>query len=98
MQSRARQTAQKVALEKEGLPVSAFLLDENTWSPLQLYSIYRLILAGMLVVIGLTGHSFAQLGRFQPVLFDAVSLIYLCIALIGVFLAHFRLILYHYHL
>ncbi|RTZ62719.1 MAG: histidine kinase [Aquificaceae bacterium] len=90
MQSRARQTAQKVALEQEGLPVSAFLLDENTWSPLQLYSIYRLILAGMLVVIGLTGHSFAQLGRFQPVLFDAVSLVYLCVALIGVFLAHFR--------
>jgi len=90
LQSRARQTAQKVALEQEGLPVSAFLLDENTWSPLQLYSIYRLILAGMLVVIGLTGHSFAQLGRFQPVLFDAVSLVYLCVALIGVFLAHFR--------
>ncbi len=90
MQSRARQTAQRVAQEQEGLPVSAFLLDENTWSPLQLYSIYRLILAGMLVVIGLTGHSFAQLGSFQPELFDAISLIYLCVALIGVFLVHFR--------
>ncbi|MCK5814020.1 MAG: PAS domain-containing protein [Cocleimonas sp.] len=74
----------------EGLPVSAFLLDENTWSPLQLYSIYRLILAGALVTIGLTGHSFAQLGSFQPALFDATSLVYLCIALIGIFLAHFR--------
>ena len=90
MQSKTRQTAQRVELGHESLPVSAFLLDENTWSPLQLYSIYRLILAGIFVVIGLTGHSFAQLGSFQPMLFDAVSLIYLCIALIGVFLAHFR--------
>lgn len=90
MQSKARQTIQRVEQEQSGLPVSAFLSDENTWSPLQLYSIYRLILAGMLVSIGLTGHSFAQLGSFQPDLFDAASLVYLIVALIGVFLTHFR--------
>ena len=92
MQSKTRQSTPRIGRiqSSEGLPVSAFLLDENTWSPLQLYSIYRLILAGALVTLGLTGHSFAQLGSFQPTLFDAISLVYLSIALIGIFLAHFR--------
>ncbi len=92
MQSKTRQStpAGEVVQHREGLPISAFLLDENTWSPLQLYSIYRLILAGTLVIIGLTGRSFAQLGSFQPTLFDAATLVYLAIALVGVFLAHFR--------
>jgi len=90
LQSKSRQTIQRLGDDQEGLPVSAFLLDENTWNPLQLYSIYRLILAGVLVIIGLTKHSFGHLGSFQPALFDAVSLVYLGIALLGVFLAHFR--------
>ena len=92
MQSKTRQStaAGEVAQPCEGLPISAFLRDENTWSPLQLYSLYRLILAGMLVAIGLTGRSFAQLGNFQPLLFDAAALVYLAVALTGVFLAHFR--------
>ncbi|MCK5917829.1 MAG: hypothetical protein KAG34_05360, partial [Cocleimonas sp.] len=93
MQSKTRQSTpagEDVAQQSEGLPVSAFLLDENTWSPLQLYSIYRLILAGALVIIGLTNRSFAQLGSFQPILFDAAALVCLAVALVGVFLAHFR--------
>jgi two-component system sensor histidine kinase PilS (NtrC family) len=93
LQSKTRQStpAGEVAVQhNDGLPVSAFLLDENTWSPLQLYSIYRLILAGTLVIIGLTGRSFAQIGSFQPTLFDAVALAYLVVALVGIFLAHFR--------
>jgi two-component system sensor histidine kinase PilS (NtrC family) len=91
LQSKTRQSTPKAEVGRyEGLPVSAFLRDENTWSPLQLYSIYRLILAGALVIIGLTERSFAQLGSFQPVLFDAIGLVYLAVALLGVFLAHFR--------
>jgi len=91
LQSRTRQSISKGNVASyEGLPLSAFLRDENTWSPLQLYSLYRLILAGVLTAIGLSERSFAQLGNFQPELFDALALIYLSVALIGVFLAHFR--------
>ena len=91
MQSKTRQSTSRIeSIRNEGLPISAFLLDENTWSPLQLYSIYRLILAGTLTTIGLTERSFAQLGSFQPTLFDATALVYLLVTLIGVFLAHFR--------
>ena len=91
MQSKTRQSTPKGEVTRyEGLPLSAFLRDENTWSPLQLYSIYRLILAGILTTIGLTERSFAQLGNFQPALFDTLAVIYLSVALIGVFLAHFR--------
>ncbi len=92
MQSKIRQLTPRFVKrqQRNGLPISAFLLDENTWSPLQLYSIYRLILAGALVIISLLGYSFAQLGRFKPELFDAASLVYLSIALIGIFLTHFR--------
>ena len=91
MQSKTRQSTSRIeSIRNEGLPISAFLLDENTWSPLQLYSIYRLILAGTLTTIGLTERSFAQLGSFQPTLFDAAALVYLLVTLIGVFLAHFR--------
>ncbi|MCK5903105.1 MAG: PAS domain-containing protein, partial [Cocleimonas sp.] len=92
MQSKTRQSTPRVdvATTSSGLPVSAFLTDENTWSPLQLYNIYRLILAGILVFISLKGYSLVELGAFQPKLFDAISLIYLGVALFGVFLAHFR--------
>lgn len=92
MQSKTRQSTPRVEVESSasGLPVSAFLEDEDTWSPLQLYSIYRLVLAGILVIVSVSGYSLAHLESFQPELFEVVSLVYLCVALLGVFLAHFR--------
>lgn len=66
------------------------IVSSDPWSPLQLYSVYRLILAGILLVLGITNISSIQLGLFDNELFVLASNIYAFITVFGVFSSHFK--------
>jgi len=65
-------------------------MGSDLWSPLQLYSIYRLILAGILLVIGLTRFSSVPLGSDDVARFSLIANVYLGFTLLGIFTTHFR--------
>ncbi len=69
---------------------STLVVGADPWSPIQLYSVYRLILAGILLGFGLTGDNSLQLGTFDNWLYTNATNSYLGIAVLGVFLTHFQ--------
>lgn len=69
---------------------SDLIVNDDPWSPLQLYSIYRLILAGIFVALSLTDISSIQIGTSQSDIFSVSVNAYLGFTLLGVFLSHFR--------
>ncbi len=56
MQSRTRQTASRISYDYDITPVDFFSPSSTPWAQLQLYNIYRLVLAGALLLVGLTEH------------------------------------------
>ncbi|WP_022950528.1 two-component system sensor histidine kinase NtrB [Leucothrix mucor] len=88
MQSRARQASQLISNDNQAH--SAFTLHQNPWSPIQLYSIYRLILVGVLQLLTLTANMPMQLGSYDASLFEWVLNSFTVIAVIAIFNAHFR--------
>ena len=79
------------ALEAEGQPFAQDLVvSGDRWSPLQLYSLYRLILAGVLLITDLSKASSLLLGTLNTHLFSSALNAYVVIAIFGVFLTHFR--------
>lgn len=79
------------ALEAEGQPFAQDLVvSGDRWSPLQLYSLYRLILAGVLLITDLNKASSLLLGTLDTHLFSSALNAYVVIAIFGVFLTHFR--------
>lgn len=66
------------------------IIGSDPWSPIQLYSVYRLILSGILLALGLSGINTLELGTFDSWLFSHAVSSYLGIAILGVFLSHFR--------
>ena len=89
MQLGARQNG---ALDSQLGRVSAseLIVTADPWSPLQLYSIYRLILAGIFVVFSMTNISSVGIGTSQSQIFSISVNVYLGLTLLGVFLSHFR--------
>lgn len=88
MQSRARQVSQLNSANKQHQ--SALALHQNPWSPIQLYSIYRLILIGLLQLIVLTKSMSLQLGTYDPILFEWVLNGFTVFSVIAIFSAHFQ--------
>lgn len=89
MQPGARQTG---ALETSlgGIKSSDLVVTADPWAPLQLYSIYRLILAGIFLVFSLTDITSVNIGTSQSQLFAFCVNTYLGFALLGVLLSHIR--------
>jgi len=87
LQSRARKGGN---LGDSYTPSTGLIIGSDPWSPLQLYSVYRLILAGIMLTFGLTQTAALQLGTFDERLFTNATNSYLVIAVLGVFLTHFR--------
>lgn len=54
MQSRTRQTATRLTYDIA--PIAFFSTQGDPWAQLQLYNIYRIVLAGALLLVGLTEH------------------------------------------
>ena len=73
-----------------GVNASEIVVATDPWAPIQLYSVYRLILAGMLLILSLTDTSYVDIGGYDRELFARAVNIYLGITILGVFLAHFR--------
>lgn len=89
LQLGARQTK---ALDKQlgGTRSAELIVGADPWSPLQLYSIYRLILSGVFIVFATTDISSVKFGISQSHVFSISVNIYLGFTLLGVFLSHFR--------
>ena len=88
MQSGSREGG---TLETEGYTFAQDLVvSGDRWSPLQLYSLYRLILAGVLLIADLSKASSLLLGTLDAQLFSSALNAYVVIAIFGVFLTHFR--------
>jgi len=73
-----------------GFSTSDLVVTADPWAPIQLYSIYRLILAGIILIFSLTDLSTVKIGSLNSHIFAQATYIYLGIAVLGVFLAHFR--------
>ncbi len=73
-----------------GFSTSDLVVASDLWAPIQLYSIYRLILAGILLLFSLTELSVIKIGAVYNDIFTQATYVYLGIAVLGVFLAHFR--------
>jgi len=69
---------------------SELVVTTDPWAPLQLYSIYRLILAGIFLIFALTDLTNVQIGTSESQLFSTTVNIYFGFALLGVFLSHIR--------
>lgn len=88
MQSGARKTGDLG--ESLGFSTSEIIVTSDPWAPIQLYSIYRLILSGILLIVGLTQTSIINLGGVDAQLYSLVVNSYVGLTVFGVFLAHFR--------
>lgn len=83
-------TRKRSALSKKSVRAksSDFLSNNDPWAPLQLYSIYRLILAGTFLIFTLTDIASVEIGNSKSHIFSMATNIYLGFTLIGVFLSH----------
>src|SRR3569623_1758332 len=54
----------------------------QTWKPLALLNVYRLVLSGLLAFIALTHIELTPLGEYHPLLFVAISVAYFLMALL----------------
>ncbi|RVU83333.1 PAS domain-containing protein [Leucothrix sargassi] len=88
MQSRARQASHVSTGSNQAYP--AFVLHQNPWNPIQLYSIYRLILVGVLQLLTLSAEIPMELGSFDAKLFTVALNIFTVMAILAIFSAHFR--------
>ena len=66
------------------------IVTNDPWAPIQLYSVYRLVLSGILLLLGLTGTSSVKIGQFDPHIFSLAANAYVGVAVLGVLLAHFK--------
>lgn len=76
--------------ENLGFSSPEIIVTNDPWAPIQLYSIYRLILSGILLIVGLTQTSAISLGDFDKHIYSITANSYVGITILGVFLAHFR--------
>lgn len=88
MQSGARKTG--IIGENLEFSSSELVVAKDPWAPIQLYSIYRLILSGILLIVGLTGASAIKIGGLDTETYSLVANVYVGLSVLGVFLAHFR--------
>lgn len=80
MQSRARQAATGITVD--AVPASFFKVESNPWSQLQLYNLYRLVLAGALLLVGLTEHLLPDPFIIYPGLFNQVMAAFTVIVIV----------------
>lgn len=88
MQYRAREAS---PLSQEAvLTQNEIVIKSDPWSPLQLYSIYRLVLAGALLLVTFSSNAPLDIGNFDTEVFSWATNNYVAFAVLGIFLTHFR--------
>lgn len=89
MQSGAREQAALVSGNSLSA-ASKMMSASDVWSPLQLYSVYRLILAGILLAIGIAQFSPEGIQPSSIHLFSVASNTYVILTIIGILTTHFK--------
>jgi len=80
LQSRTRQETSGIIVE--GFPKGFFTRDRTPWNQLQLYNLYRLVLAGILLLVSLTGSLQNQPAVIDIKLYDNVMAFYTIIVIL----------------
>ncbi len=80
MQSRTRQETSGIIAE--GFPKGFFTQDRTPWNQLQLYNLYRLVLAGILLLVGLTDALYNKSDSINRELYDNVMAFYTIIVIL----------------
>lgn len=62
----------------------------QTWRPLRLFNLYRLVIAGIFVVFAFTDINIKSFGEYSPTLFKWVAALYLLICLVNAFTIKLR--------
>lgn len=88
MLSRTRQSHGEEPLAHE--QVAPFFLHDDPWNLLRLYHVYRLALAGALLLSVVTDYNAIQLGQYEPQLFRYLTITYLVIAIISNLTSYFE--------
>lgn len=88
MQFGARET--RVVGDSDYFLTSKLVIGADLWSPLQLYSIYRLILAGIVLVMGITQYSQTAIEPLEAHIYSISSNSYLVFSVFCIFTTHFR--------
>lgn len=88
MQYRAREAS---PLSQEAvLTQNEIVINPDPWSPLQLYSIYRLVLSGALLLVTFSSSAPLEFGGYDKQVFSWAANSYIVFAVLGIFLTHFR--------
>lgn len=70
--------------------IAPFFLHDDPWNLLRLYHVYRLALAGLLLLSVVTNHNAIKLGTYDPYLFSWLSTLYLIVAIISNLSSYFE--------
>ena len=89
MQLGARQTG-PLDGQLGGISSSELVVTADPWSPIQLYSFYRLILAGIFLFFSATNITSAEIGTWHSHIFALSVNTYLGFTVLGLFIAHFK--------
>ncbi len=73
-----------------GANTPEIIVSNDPWATIQLYSVYRLILAGIFLLLSLTDITAIKIGGYNESVFSQATNVYLGFAVIGIFLSHFR--------
>ncbi len=86
MQSRTRQAATRITYDIAPItsiaPIAFFSTEGNPWAQLQLYNIYRLVLAGALLLVALTEHMLPKGVIIDSKLFNDVIAIFTVVVIL----------------
>ena len=62
----------------------------QTWRPLRLFNLYRLILSGAFLIYAQTTFSIKSIGQYDPALFESTTIAYFLIAIVNALAIHWR--------
>ena len=86
--SGARESHEESELGHE--QIAPFFLHDDPWTLLRLYHVYRLALAGVLLLSVVTDHNAIKLGTYDAHLFSWLTVVYLVIAIISNLTSYFE--------
>ncbi len=64
-------------------PTQATLPSQQTWRPLRLFNLYRLLISGALLIYALSDFSIKAIGHYSPLLFKSVAIVYFIVCIIN---------------
>ena len=71
--------------DSETEPGQEALPSHQTWRPLRLFNLYRLLISGSFVIYALSNFSIKAIGQYNPLLFKTVAVIYFVTSILNIF-------------